>query len=108
MKTQIQLWEILVPSLRGDPKKRMAHHKAWDKQVYGIAGGLTIFKSVKGQWASCSGKVYNERMIPVRIACTEEQIEEIMDMTAKHYDQKAVMVNRISDCVKFYYSPSSP
>lgn len=38
-------------------------------------------------------------MIPVNIACTKEQIEQIADHTAKYYDQKAVMYYEISSDV---------
>jgi hypothetical protein len=39
-------------------------------------------------------------MIPVRIACTEQQIDEIADMSAAYYNQEAIMRYRISDLVK--------
>jgi hypothetical protein len=38
-------------------------------------------------------------MIPVRIACTQDQIETIADWTAKYYEQQAVMYYRVSDYV---------
>jgi len=36
-------------------------------------------------------------MIPVRIACTEEQIREIMKMTIAHYKQEAVFAMLVSE-----------
>lgn len=42
----------------------------------------------------------NERMIPVRIACEETDIEKIADLTASYYNQIAVMYYKISDYVK--------
>jgi hypothetical protein len=50
----------------------------------------------KGQWES-SNILLEERMIPVRIACTREQIEAIADMTAEYYMQDAVMYYLISN-----------
>lgn len=65
-----------------------------------IAGGLTIYKPAKGQWVEPDSKdVYGERMIPVRIACTENQIRKIANFTIKHYRQLAVMVYVISEKV---------
>lgn len=51
---------------------------------------------IKGQWVS-EGELFAERMIPVRIATTQENIEKIADMTAKFYEQLAVMYYKISD-----------
>lgn len=51
----------------------------------------------KGQWVAREGATSVERVIPVRIACTKEQIEAIMDLTAEYYEQKAVMAYQISN-----------
>ena len=51
---------------------------------------------VKSKWSGPNGD-YNERMIPVRIACTRDQIIEIMDMTKEYYDQIAVCAYKISE-----------
>jgi len=94
----MELWEILVPTIRKDG--RLIHtrfHRVWDKQVREITGGLTIFPPSKGQWVSPDGKLFIERMIPVRIACTRAQIELIIDLTITYYEQLAVMAYKISD-----------
>lgn len=96
----LSLYEILVPTVRMDRPGRFfttRYHRLWDAKVRGIAGGLTILKPAKGQWLSPDGVLFDERMIPVRIACTKEQIDQIADLTAKHYQQKAVMYYRLSD-----------
>lgn len=94
----MELWEILVPTQSNDLKPfRTRYHKVWDKKVYEITGGLTIHMPTKGKWVSPSGTLFSERMIPVRIACTREQIEKIIQLTLKYYDQEAVMAYRISD-----------
>jgi len=104
----VQLYEILVPTIRPDrPGKffKTRYHKVWDKKVRSIAGGLTILKPVKGEWMSPGGELFAERMIPVRICCSAEQIEKIADMTAAYYQQLAVMYYKISDFVKIkHYS----
>lgn len=91
------LYEILVPTQTNDGKPlRTRFHRVWDSKVRAITGGLTIIPPVKGQWVSSEGQLFAERMIPVRIACTPEQIDKISDMTAKYYTQKAILFYLIS------------
>lgn len=96
----VQLWEILVPTVRacGTPIRTRCH-RVWDAKVREIAGGLTILQPVRGQWVSPTGELFGERMIPVRIACSEEQIELISDITARFYVQEAILYYRVSDKV---------
>lgn len=79
---------------------KKSHHQKWDARVRKISKGLTIFKSAKGQWISPDGELFYDSMIPVRITCSEKQIDDIIQMTIKHYKQKAVMAYEISKCVK--------
>ena len=91
------MWEIMVPCQYNDGKPvRTRHHRNWDAKVRRITGGLTVMKPAKGQWVH-EGELYEERMIPVRIACTEAQIREIMMITARHYHQIAVMASLVSE-----------
>jgi len=69
----------------------------WDSKVRETTSDLTIMTPVKGQWVSSGGELFSERMIPVRIAATREQIENIIDFTLAYYDQLAVMCYKISD-----------
>lgn len=96
------LWEILVPTSWNTKKPiRTRHHKEWDKRVRAIANGLTILHPAKGHWVCPEDNVlHEERMIPVRIWCTEDQINQIMDMTAEHYKQKAIMAYCVASNVK--------
>ncbi len=103
----MNLWEILVPTTFGDNQKpvRTKHHKQWDEKVREISGGLTILKPAKGQWVDkSSNKLYEERIIPVRVACTRQDIEKIIDFTIRHYRQIAVMCYKISDEVIIEYA----
>lgn len=96
------LWEILVPTTMNNPSNpcRIGHHKEWDKRVRKISGGLTILEPAKGQWIDCeSMELYEERVIPVRIACTEDEIRKIIDITIQHYRQEAVMAYLVSSKV---------
>lgn len=92
-----ELWEILVPCQYNNGKPvRTRHHREWDKRVRQIAGGLTIMKPARGQWVH-HGALFEERMIPVRIACDLVQISRIARITLLHYKQLAVMVYKVSD-----------
>ncbi len=96
----MEIYEILVPTASNDGKPfRTRYHRVWDDKVRAITNGLTIFPVAKGQWKDKDKNLYIERMIPVRIACTLEQINKIADFTAKYYDQKAVMFYLVTDKV---------
>ena len=99
-----EMWEILVPTVHanGTPIKTR-FHKVWDKRVYEITGGLTILAPTKGKWVSPAGGLFEERMIPVRIACTRKEIDEIVDMTLKYYDEEAVLAYKVSEEVVLKY-----
>ena len=94
----LPLWEILVPYKMGRKNVQVPYHREWDAKVMAIAGGMTLMKVAKGSWTSpTSDKTHKELMIPVRIACTEEQIREIMKMTIIHYKQEAVFAMLVSE-----------
>lgn len=94
----MELWEILVPTIRPDGRPiRTRFHRVWDAKVREITGGLTILPVAKGQWIAPDGELFIERMIPVRIACTRDQIEAIVTMTLSYYDQQAVLAYRVGD-----------
>lgn len=94
------LWEILVPTIRSNGSFiRTRFHRVWDSKVREITGGLTILPPAKGHWVSPDGGIFEERMIPVRIMATMEQMKKIAVMTKSYYEQEAVMYYRISDVV---------
>lgn len=104
-----ELWEILVPCQYNTGKPvRTKHHKEWDKVVRSITGGLTVMSPVKGQWICSQGNLFSERMIPVRVACSEEKIKKIIDFSLTHYRQLAIMAYRISDKVLIVESKPLP
>jgi hypothetical protein len=112
------LYEVLVPTIYGDSLKPIstAHHKAWDKVVQKITGGMTIMSPAKGRW-TFEGRDYPERVIPVRVMCEEvyhhgfhedfvdkSQINKIVQFTLEHYRQKAVMYYVLSNQVEIVYA----
>lgn len=72
--------------------------RSWSPR-YATTGGLTVYPPVTGQWLSPSGVLFRERMIPVRIACTSGQKDEIADLTARHYAQEAIFYYLVSERV---------
>lgn len=102
-----ELWEILVPTIRNNGRPiRARFHRVWDKKVYDIAGGVTIMTPSRGKWVSPDGNLFEERMIPVRIVATREQIDQIVNMTIDYYEQIAVLAYKISDEVILKYKDS--
>lgn len=101
------MWEILVPTERRlEPGKYYTtrFHRVWDGKVRAITGGLTVMSPAKGQWVSPhTGELFRERMIPVRIMATREEILQVVDLTLKYYDQLAVLCYKISDDVILKY-----
>jgi hypothetical protein len=98
------LWEILVPTkyeLGKQGPVSTKHHREWDKFVIRLSGGLTILKSgTIGRWVH-DGKTYEDRVIPVRIACSEKNIRRIAAFTKSHYRQIQIMYYRLSNDVNF-------
>ncbi len=94
------LYEILVPTIMDGQPVNVKYHRLWDAKVRKFSNGLTIHSTSKGQWISPDGELFIERMIPVRIMCSDNDIEEISKMTAEHYNQQAVMFYKISSEVE--------
>lgn len=101
------LWEILVPTVvpnsNGTRFFRTRFHRVWDAKVRALSGGLTIMAPSKGQWVSPAGTLFTERMIPVRILATRDEIEQVVDLTLAYYSQEAVLCYRVSEEVILRY-----
>lgn len=126
--TRTAMWEILVPTEKrikanvpstNDVGYDLAmyriknaystrYHRVWDAKVRAITGGLTVMQPVKGDWLSSEGELFRERMIPVRIVATRDQINAIIDMTMEYYDQLAILCYKISDEVILKHKYSQP
>lgn len=104
--SETKMWEIFVPTVSNEGKPfRTRYHRVWDAKVREISGGLTILRPAVGQWEDSDGSLFKERMIPVRIMCTRDEIESIIDITMNYYDQKAVLAYCVStECIMRYAS----
>lgn len=97
------MFEIYVPTVSNEGKPfRTRFHRVWDEKVRELTGGLTIFKPAVGQW-EFEGELFKERMIPVRIMCTENEMVAISDMTAKMYDQLAICYFKFGEATIKHY-----
>lgn len=98
MGLKTELWEVLVPVATNDGNViPVETHKVWDAQVRQVSGGLTVMGTAKGQWVSPTGSLFIEKMIPVRVMCSKEQLEQIIRLTLCYYDQEAVLAYKISE-----------
>jgi hypothetical protein len=93
------MWEILVPASNHKDKFSYDHHKEWDAFVRQFSDGITVLRGAKGEWKSPDGTVFKDRMIPVRIICTEEDIKRIVRFTIEHYNQEAVLAYMLSNTI---------
>ena len=104
MEKEKKLWEVLVPRYSNSKKEYpIKYHRVWDVKVRKIAGGITIFMPAKGQWISPKRNIFSEEMIPVRIYCGEKEINKIISLTLKYYNQEAIFAYEISSNVKIKY-----
>jgi hypothetical protein len=99
-----ELWTVLVPATYPDGQEiDVFTHRLWDERVRTLVGGLTIMKPVKGEWVSLDGDIFREQMIPVLVACTEDQLDQVIGLVAEFYQQQAVMAYRTSDKCKIVH-----
>ena len=117
------MYEILVPAtltLQDEPdtipqwvrwdegnetwKIRRRRHRQWDEFVLSLTGGLTILRPSKGKWVHPEGTLLEEVMIPVKVCCTHEQMQEIAEFTLNHYLQDAILFYRTSSEVVIYHA----
>ena len=97
----MKLYEILIP--QADNAKRAfsrSHHAKWEGIARDTAGGLSVCPIISGQWID-KGKVYRERMRPVRIACSARSMRKLADLAKSHYRQISVMYYPVSSEVRF-------
>ena len=99
IKNNNKLFEILVPcSFNGKPT-RTKHHQEFDKYVHRLSGGLTIFRPAIGYWHNNEKVLIRERMIPVRVFCSQKSLNKILSFAIKHYNQDVIMAYEISNNV---------
>lgn len=102
------MWEILVPTIFNTGKPiRTRQHREWDRRVRRITAGLTILNPVRGQWICPAGKLFIERMIPVRLIASRDEMLKIINMSIDFYEQEAILAYKISDEVLLVHRKDS-
>ena len=102
----LAMYQILVPCNFNDGKPvRTRHHREWDRQVSLVLEnkGMTIHSPSKGRWYH-DGEVYKDRVIPVSLIATEDEMKKIAEITLKHYQQIAVLYFKISSETHIVYA----
>jgi len=93
------LWEIMIP--KNIDKHTIFHvssHRQWNKYVEELTGGMVFFSNLDRRWiSSTKTSPYFDNKIPVRIFCSKEQMDKIIDFTMQHYDQKHVIAYELSN-----------
>lgn len=96
----LDLWEILVPVANNEvalfPED---HHESFRRILRGLPGnnGTTTRPAGDGDWEDRdSGKVYAERMIPIRFRACRADAERMATHARKFYDQIEVIAYRIA------------
>lgn len=94
-----KVWELYVPTMRKNGKPiHTRFHRVWDKKVMAITGGLSIHRPSIGYWINPEKTLYREKMIPVRIVATDDEIKKVIEITLLHYeDEEAILCYRISN-----------
>ena len=96
------LFELLIPLTDNSGHKFTDSHNAKFFQfVRNLAGGLTALSPANGQWVD-SGKVYKERVRPIRIACNPATIRKIAEYAKQFYKQFSIMYYQLSNKVHFF------
>ena len=96
----LDLWEVLVPLASNDGVPFSEdHHEAFRRVVRGLPGnsGTTTRPAGDGDWQDGdTGKVYAEKMIPIRFRACKADAERIAEHARKFYGQIAVMAYKIA------------
>ena len=97
----LRLYEILIPVADNEGRKfTTRHHRQWESIVRDMAGGLSVCPALMGQWVD-NGRVYREKMRPVRVACRVSIIRRLALLAKRHYRQLSIMYYPVSTVVTF-------
>lgn len=95
----IGLWEILIPVTHKDGTPvTEKDHRIWRSSLEAI--GVHQFLAPGAvPWIVNEPHLVGVRMIPFRVACTQEQITQVANLTASYFGQDAILLYRVSDDV---------
>lgn len=97
------LYEFLLPVRSNDGSEIPDRiYKGLLGRILALAGGYTLPGKALGGWINGQGSTQVENMLPLRVACTPDQAQEIVAMIADTFpDQESLMSYVLSDQVQF-------
>jgi hypothetical protein len=93
------VWRVMVPVYGNDGRRIPARvHLEWQDKVVNISGGWTMHATALGAWLEDGASLpLIEDMTPVDILCTEEQLDAVIDLTGRLYQQKVVFAYKVTE-----------
>lgn len=74
----MKLYEIVLPLYTNSGDDCDEAHEAWRRKALDVAGRFTECPDAHGFWED-GGKLYNERVRPYHVICTESQWAILLD-----------------------------
>jgi hypothetical protein len=94
------LWEIFIPK---NHNKEMiygvSHHREWNRKVTKETN-VILLSSSSYKEKSCptiEEPFFSEEMLLLRVYCTQEELDRILDITVDHYDRDKIIAFKISE-----------
>lgn len=85
-------YEILIPRLTNSGARYQNNeHGRFEDAVFRAAGGFSALPEVAGAWRNSNGKAFWECMIPYRIMCHEQTMQQLIAEAFRLFgDQEAI------------------
>jgi hypothetical protein len=93
------VWRIMVPVYYNDGRRIPDRvHLEWQDEVVKISRGWTMHATALGAWLEDGASLpLIEDMTPVDILCTEDQLDAIINLTGRLYNQKIVFAYKVTE-----------
>jgi len=94
------LWEIFIPKNNNrETIYEVSHHREWNKKVT-TETDVILLSSDPHKKKSCptiGESFFSEEMILLRVCCTPEEFDKILDITVQHYDRPEIIAFKLSE-----------
>jgi len=96
-----EMWEFLLPMINvARHRITFTEYLEWGNEVKKITTGLVLLPFENASWCDSDGVLFKDGMVPVRVTCNKEHVQDIIELTLTYYQQPAIMAYKISDtCV---------
>lgn len=95
------LWEIFIP--KNNNKNtifQVSHHREWNKKITNETDVILLSSSTtptKTLDPPLGQSFFSEEMILIRVCCTKEEFDKILNITIEHYDRKEIIAFKLSE-----------